>query len=184
MTNTTEETTGLAKWLGHGERLVVELHRRRGLLDELCPERNPRGRAEERELLKELSACEMQIGRICMRMAGCEDGFGVQNLLGDEPVTRPLRCAVILLAAVRLSHRPRVGTVGNVMELAAGASVEAALSIRDHFMKGGCLYPIVKSDYGGPHDVVDELSITLPECVFQKLLGRDPSIAEGMPPRY
>ena len=177
MEPTTDNDTAVAEWLKLGERLVVELHRRRGMLNDLCPERNYRRLDDDREMLKKLSTCELQIGRVCMRMAAAEEGFGVTALLDTADVSRRVRCAVTLMATSRLSNRTSIEDVADVMELAAGASVVDSLLIRDEFLKGGLLYAIAELDHFEEPDVVDKLRVELTEASFQVLLGRDPTFA-------
>jgi hypothetical protein len=182
MSGIPEDIEGLGPWLELGDKLIATSQWRCNILETRRSNRKPRDMRVEREAEQQVAELTQEMVELCRRMEALEEGFGVPHLLKGEVLSVPLRCVVALLARERLSNSGTLNQLGNLVQLAAGASQEAALAVRDAFMRDGCLRWAVKMEDSFDSGVLDEMTVSLKEGPFQALLGREPTIGEELGP--
>lgn len=172
MTNVAERRE---TWLEHSKTLVEVLYRRKALCGNLCPQYD-HDEDEHQDLLRDLAVLDSQVNEMCAEIAELEPGnppIGGQALFNTADIPEPIRCALALLALARISATvdADLRDVGDVVELAAGHDVVAALEVRQAFRAGSALR---RQCHAERHPNIDRFSVSLSEVALCKLLGEDP----------
>lgn len=167
--NDIEQTRSL--WLAVVKSITEKCIAREAQLTDLCPQRTSLDQETKNQALRKISRVSKEITQSVLKLKEIEQkgGIGFSVVMGNK--VEELEIVVMsLLTAARLDVNASrsIRVVQDVMDFASVRNPSLSLQVRNMFRSDGKLFSLVAL---GRYIVLDELSVTLRESTFNRILG-------------
>ena len=164
-------------WLAAVKQVVEKCFERESQFSDLCPQRHL-DETTRTEALRKISTLSKDISQLVLKLEGIEQkgGLGFTVVLGEVEELEILVMCLLLGSRLEVSVARSVRTIQDVMDFVGVRNPSISLKVRSMFRSDGRMFPLVAM---GRYIVLDELTVTLKESVFNKILGMPSDLVEA-----
>jgi len=164
-------------WLATVKQVVEKCFARESQFSDLCPQRHLEETARI-EALRKISTLSKQISQLVSKLKGIEQkgGLGFKIVLGEVEELEMVVMCLLLGSRLEVSVARSVRTIQDIMDFGGVRNPSISLQVRSMFRSDGRLFQFVSL---GRYIVLDEMSVTLKESVFNRVLGMPSDLVEA-----
>jgi hypothetical protein len=172
-----EEEQRRSQWLATIKQITEKCFERESRLSDVCPQRTSLDSNVKKQALKEIAMLSGEISKKVATLADIERdqgfGFGVLGHAQEELTVVVL--SLLFAARLDASVGRSIRSIQDVMDYASVRNPSIALNVRNLFRSDGKLFPFISL---GRYIVLDELTVTLRESVFNRIIGQPSDLVE------